>query len=78
MEKAKLLRERVTASEVPTGDEAEPVTTISISQGIRNCIPPDGSRLWDYMFTADQALYRVKQETKGEICLLNEIPDTEK
>ncbi|MBO6107861.1 MAG: GGDEF domain-containing protein [Eubacterium sp.] len=78
MDMAKLIRERVVSSQIETGDENEPFTTISISQGIRNCIPPDGSRLWDYMFTADHALYNIKQKTKGEICLLNEIPDIEK
>ncbi len=78
MSQANEIRKRVVNSQIETGDETEPYTTISISQGIRNCIPPAGSRLWDYMFTADQALYRIKQQTKGEICLLNEIPDTEK
>ncbi|MBO4396579.1 MAG: diguanylate cyclase [Eubacterium sp.] len=78
MSLAKEIKNRVINSQIETGDESEPYTTISISQGIRNCIPPAGSRLWDYMFTADHALYRIKQQTKGEICLLNEIPDTEK
>ncbi len=78
MDKARLIRQRVTTADIETGDETEPITHISISQGIRNCVPPDGSRMWDYMFTADHALYSIKQKTKGEICLLNYIPDTEK
>ena len=75
LEKAGLIRERVTTAQIETGDESEPFTTISISQGIRNSVPVKGGRLWDYMFTADHALYSIKQKTKGEICLLNDIPD---
>ena len=76
LEKAKLVRERVTTSQIETGDETEPLTTISISQGIMNAIPPNGAKLWDYMFTADHALYSIKQKTKGEICLMNQVADT--
>lgn len=44
---------------------------VTISQGIRNSIPNGLNKLWDYMFTADNALYRVKKNSKNGICLLH-------
>ena len=44
---------------------------ITISQGIRNSVPKEENKLWDYMYTADNALYNVKQHKKGEIVLLH-------
>ncbi|MCH4192430.1 MAG: GGDEF domain-containing protein [Butyrivibrio sp.] len=44
---------------------------VTVSQGIRNSIPKEENKLWDYMYTADNALYSVKQHTKGEIVLLH-------
>ena len=44
---------------------------ITVSQGIRNSVPKDGNKLWDYMYTADNALYSVKKHKKGEIVLLH-------
>ncbi len=52
----------------PGSDVSEYLT---ISQGIRNSIPRMRNRPWDYMFTADDALYRVKNKKKGEILLLH-------
>ncbi|MBO4456171.1 MAG: GGDEF domain-containing protein [Butyrivibrio sp.] len=46
-------------------------TQISISQGIRNFVPEATTKLWDYMYTADNALYEVKKHKKGEIVLLH-------
>ena len=45
--------------------------SISISQGIRNSVPTETSKLWDYMYAADNALYDVKKTKKGEIALLH-------
>lgn len=44
---------------------------VSISQGIRNSVPQETSKLWDYMYAADNALYDVKKSKKGEIALLH-------
>ena len=44
---------------------------ITVSQGIRNSVPKEGNKLWDYMYTADNALYSVKKHRKGEIVLLH-------
>ena len=52
----------------PGSDVSEYLT---ISQGIRNSVPRMRNRTWDYMFTADDALYRVKNKRKGEILLLH-------
>lgn len=45
--------------------------SLSISQGIRNSVPQETSKLWDYMYAADNALYDVKKTKKGEIALLH-------
>ena len=45
--------------------------SLSISQGICNCVPQETSKLWDYMYAADNALYDVKNTRKGEIALLH-------
>ena len=44
---------------------------VTISQGIRNSIPREATKLWDYMYTADNALYEVKEHKKGEIVMLH-------
>ncbi len=44
---------------------------LSISQGIRNSVPLETNKLWDYMYAADNALYEVKGGKKGEIVLLH-------
>jgi alpha-L-fucosidase len=50
------------------GNALGPVT---ISQGIRNSVPSDTNKLWDYMYAADNALYDVKEHKKGEVVLLH-------
>ena len=47
--------------------------TISISQGIRNSIPTQTNKLWDYMHAADLALYEVKENKKGDISLIHKV-----
>ncbi|MBR4670447.1 MAG: GGDEF domain-containing protein [Butyrivibrio sp.] len=44
---------------------------VTISQGIRNSVPREATKLWDYMYTADNALYEVKEHKKGEIVMLH-------
>jgi diguanylate cyclase (GGDEF)-like protein len=44
---------------------------LTISQGIRNSIPSETNKLWDYMYAADNALYDVKEHKKGEVVLLH-------
>ncbi|MBQ7613750.1 MAG: diguanylate cyclase [Butyrivibrio sp.] len=50
---------------------SDTVGLVSISQGIRNSIPSETNKLWDYMYAADNALYDVKEHKKGEVVLLH-------
>lgn len=67
---AEELRERVRNLEIPAPHEEG--STLSISQGIRNSIPTQENKLWDYLYTADNALYQVKKTQKGDIFLLKD------
>jgi diguanylate cyclase (GGDEF)-like protein len=44
---------------------------VTISQGIRNSVPKDGNKIWDYFYVADMAMYHVKRSTKNDILLLH-------
>ena len=44
---------------------------MTISQDVRNSVPLEINRPWDYMYAADDALYRVKNEEKGEILMVH-------
>lgn len=44
---------------------------VTISQGIRNSVPSDGNKIWDYLFAADAALYSVKRDSKSGIQLVH-------
>ncbi len=50
---------------------SDTVGLVSISQGIRNSVPSETNKLWDYMYAADNALYDVKEHKKGEVVLLH-------
>ena len=51
--------------------EIKITSKISISQGVRNFVPEASTKLWDYMYAADNALYEVKRHKKGEIVLIH-------
>ncbi len=44
---------------------------VTVSQGVRNSVPSETNKLWDYMYAADNALYQVKEHKKGEVVLLH-------
>ncbi|MCI9492755.1 MAG: GGDEF domain-containing protein [Lachnospiraceae bacterium] len=44
---------------------------VTVSQGICNSIPKYQNRMWDYLYAADKALYRVKKKRKNSICLIH-------
>lgn len=48
---------------------------VTVSQGIRNSIPTYQSRMWDFLYGADGALYNVKRKQKNGICLINRNED---
>lgn len=53
-------------------DRNREVGYVTISQGIRNSVPKESNKLWDYMYAADNALYEVKDHKKGEVVLLHD------
>lgn len=44
---------------------------MTISQGICWDIPVQGNRMWDYLHSADDMLYRVKQRKRNNFCIGN-------
>lgn len=44
---------------------------VTISQGICWDVPVKGNRVWDYLHTADDMLYRVKQRKRNNFCIGN-------
>ena len=46
-------------------------SVITISQGIRNSVPKDGNKIWDYYYAADMSMYQVKRSAKNEIQLVH-------
>jgi diguanylate cyclase (GGDEF)-like protein len=63
------LRTKINNMKIP--NKKAPSKFVTISQGIRNSVPKEGNKLWDYMYVADIALYEGKKATKGEIVLLH-------
>jgi diguanylate cyclase (GGDEF)-like protein len=46
-------------------------SVVTISQGIRNSVPKDGNKIWDYFYVADMAMYHVKRSMKNDMLLLH-------
>jgi len=44
---------------------------VTISQGIRNSMPREGNKIWDYFYVADMMMYQVKRSNKNDINLVN-------
>ena len=44
---------------------------VTISQGVCWDIPAHGNRMWDYLHSADEMLYRVKQRKRNNFCIGN-------
>ncbi len=70
MECATSLRDQVASMKLGTTRD-DKGSGVTISQGIRNSIPSETNKLWDYMYAADNALYEVKEHKKGEVVLLH-------
>ncbi len=68
--RAERLRNAVTGMQIPhRASSVAPYVTIS--QGMRNSVPVEENRLWDYLYAADNALYRVKKTQKGGVLLIH-------
>ena len=65
---AKALRDSVNALKLKNKVDGKKCF-VTISQGIKNGVPTEDTRLWDYLTLADNALYEVKKHKKGEIVL---------
>lgn len=50
------------------------IPVVTISQGICNAVPQKNNRVWDYLYSADMALYHVKRTEKNNIRLINGKP----
>ena len=70
MECATSLRDQMASMKIGATKDSK-VTSVTVSQGIRNSIPSETNKLWDYMYAADNALYEVKEHKKGEVVLLH-------
>jgi len=59
---------------------SETLPVLTISQGIRNSVPRNMNKLWDYFYVADMTMYQVKRTTKNDIRLIHkpviQQPDT--
>ena len=66
------LRENVNKLRI-SSNRSNQEATISVSQGIRNSVPTETNKLWDYMHAADLALYEVKENKKGDISLIHKV-----
>ena len=64
------LRDQVASLKI-LDENGKTVGDVTISQGIRNSVPSETNKLWDYMYAADNALYEVKEHKKGEVVLLH-------
>ncbi len=70
MECATSLRDQIASMKFEDKKSGKTVG-VTVSQGIRNSVPSETNKLWDYMYAADNALYDVKEHKKGEVVLLH-------
>ena len=66
------IRTRITSLKISSSRSKEEAP-VSISQGIRNSVPTETNKLWDYLHAADVALYDVKESKKGEINIIHKV-----
>lgn len=73
MEYSNEIRARVNRLKISNPGALNDNKFISVSQGIRNSVPHDKNKVWDYFYAADNALYQVKKSVKGEIALMHNV-----
>ena len=64
------LRKRVLSLQIQH-EQSKVSNVMTISQGICWDIPVQGNRMWDYLRSADDMLYRVKQRKRNNFCVGN-------
>lgn len=67
------IRARVNSLKISNPGALHENKFISVSQGIRNSVPKEKNKVWDYFYAADNALYKVKKSLKGEIALMHNV-----
>ncbi len=70
IEYAAELRKRVIELAIPH-EKSKVGTLMSISQGLCWDMPIEGNRLWDFLHSADDMLYRVKKKKRNNFCIGN-------
>lgn len=68
------LRKRILKKKI-WHDYAPEGKVITISQGIHNTVPREKTYVWDYLHSADGALYQAKQYEKNSVCMKYEKED---
>ena len=69
------LRQKVMDLAIPFA-KSKLADVVTISQGLCWDIPKRGNRMWDYLHTADNMLYRVKKKRRNNYCIGN-LKETE-
>ena len=75
IEYAEELRQKVMAEAMPFA-KSKVADVVTISQGLCWDIPKRGNRMWDYLHSADDMLYRVKKKQRNNYCVGN-LKETE-
>ena len=67
-EYAEELRKKVLDARIPFA-ASKVADVVTISQGMCWNVPKKGNRMWDYLHTADNMLYRVKKKQRNNYCV---------
>lgn len=70
VEYAATLRQRVMDLSIEH-QNSKVAKVMTISQGMCWDVPVEGNRMWDYLHTADDMLYRIKQKKRNNFCIGN-------
>nr|MCR4586897.1 GGDEF domain-containing protein [Lachnospiraceae bacterium] len=69
---AEQLRLEIMNRHVPNAN-SDVMPFVTISQGIRNSVPVEGNKVWDFLYGADNALYQVKRNQKNNVHLVHKV-----
>ena len=76
LEYAKELRQKIMDEAIPFA-KSKVADVVTISQGLCWDIPKHGNRMWDYLHSADNMLYRVKKIQRNNYCIGNLKEDSD-
>lgn len=79
LHQAVLLRKRILEKQI-LHDYSPERKVVTISQGIHNTVPREQKGVWEYLHSADKALYQAKKYRKNSVCMRyekeNDLIDT--